>query len=294
VLASVLFALTLIVAVVLGLALLLETRLGLAPTTNWILWAVALFMGPYAIAMLVDRRYGARLAPDGGARRILRGVLHVYTRLGLGMANNPALALLSSHHGRRRTILLVVTVFLLALLASMGSYKVARTPDTFGSYDPFPAAEDAPARTLDTANYDDRRDPLRDTRASFIQSAVVIGPYVQLVVPFDPDRDADAMQRTCPAAKTADARLDCLQRVRTVSLDGHPLAVRYEIGRDARTERPALVAMIDVRALPRGRHALEIARPMRAREVLADVDARDPSDPDARPGRRHETIPFWR
>jgi hypothetical protein len=88
-----------------------------------------------------------------------------------------------------------------------------------------------------------------------------------LTVPYQPARDAAAMQQSCPdatAVEDADARagalLRCLAALHPVTLDGIPLAhLRYGAGSDAQTDRPALVAMIDVRSLAPGRHELAIA-----------------------------------
>jgi hypothetical protein len=57
--------------------------------------------------------------------------------------------------------------------------------------------------------------------------------------------------------------------------------LRYDIASDPRTDRPALVAMVDVRALAPGRHELQVAR-------AAAPD-------DKRPGASAPyRIPFWR
>ena len=54
--------------------------------------------------------------------------------------------------------------------------------------------------------------------------------------------------------------LRCLAALHPVTLDGIPLAhLHYDAGSDAQTDRPALVAMIDVRSLAPGRHELAIA-----------------------------------
>ena len=115
---------------------------------------------------------------------------------------------------------------------------------------------------------------------------MVIGPYLRLTVPYDPRRDSAAMRNCAIPAGTDDAkaaaRLDCLQSLHGVTLDGKPLpGLRYELGSDPRTDRPALVAMIDVRELPRGRHELQIAYPPK----------------DGKAGRIEpdfDRIPFWR
>ena len=260
VLASVLVALTLGVAFVLGGALWLDTQFGVPIDIVRVGTGFACFIVPYAAAMFIDRQFGARMAPGSAGQRTVHAVLRFYSRLGLGMANNPALALLSSHHGRRRTIFMMVTVFFVAVSAASASFVFARDPDLFGSYARFPDPDELDARNVDPAHYDDRRDISRELAVPFIQSAVVIGPYLQLVVPYVPDRDGPALQKSCANADDA-ATLACLQRLHPVQLDDKPIVVDYDVGQDARTDRPALVAMIDIRALPRGRHALRIAQP---------------------------------
>lgn len=99
------------------------------------------------------------------------------------------------------------------------------------------------------------------------------------------------MRKTCTQAKgltgggLAMARRGCLDALHAVTLDGAPLSdLRYEIASDPRTDRPALLAMIDVRSLAKGRHELRVARPPRVGR------APDPDNPD--PG--FHRIVFWR
>ena len=80
------------------------------------------------------------------------------------------------------------------------------------------------------------------------------------------------------------ARLACLQAPHAATLDVEQLTdVRYEIASDLRTGRPALLAMIDVRTLAKGRHELRVARPPRT--------DRKPDKDDPDPG--FDRIPFW-
>ena len=117
-------------------------------------------------------------------------------------------------------------------------------------------------------------------RDRYLQSAVIVGPFAQLVIPWAPDRDGPRMDARC-GTLPADRQLVCYaEHVRTVSLDGKPLPVAFDIGEDARTNRPAMVAMIDVRGLSRGRHVLGITLPPTKRT--------DDEDPPA------DYIPFWR
>src|SRR5690606_25714907 len=125
-----------------------------------------------------------------------------------------------------------------------------------GSYGLFP---DDAGKALDLAHYDDQRNPARHAAVPYVQSMVIDAPYVQLVLPYQPRRDDPAMRAGCPQPEE---RLACLQSLHGGTLDGKPVDdLAYEIARDPRTNRPALLAMIDIRQLAPGRHELQVARP---------------------------------
>jgi hypothetical protein len=275
VLASILFLITIGVAVLLGGALWIDTHYGIPIDIGWVAWGMSLLILPYAVTMMVDRNFGAKMQPGGLGQRIVRTTLRGYARIGLGMANNPALAMLSSHHGRRRTIFMTFSIFMIAVLAASSTFLYARDPDLFGSYARFPDADEVGARSVDPANYDDRRDIVRD-----------------LPVPLHP---VGGGHRTLPAARgalrarsrqqAAGGHLPERRRCRHAGLpaarashlarrQGDP--VQFDVGQDARTNRPALVAMIDIRELPLGRHEVSVAQPPTHK---ASGDSR---------------IPFWR
>ena len=121
---------------------------------------------------------------------------------------------------------------------------------------------------------------------------------MRLFVPYLPRRVQPAIERECPAAtvetdhedhatqKTAEearvgALLDCVAtHVHPLLLDGQPVAdLRYDLGRDPVSGLRGFVAMLDVRALPPGRHQLDVIRPQR-----------EGDDKPVEPA----VIPFWR
>ena len=249
--------------------------------------AFALLMLPILAAGMFDQARGARLQRDGLAHRLLSATLRFYIRIGMGRRNNHVLAVLTSNGGERRMMALVIGVMLAALIGVIATYKAMQTSSPIGSYGLFP---DAREFEIDAAHYDDQRDATRADAVPYIDSMVVDGPYLRLTVPYEPRRDGPAM-RTCkqPAdanpVQQAQALLTCLQGVRSVLLDGQPMkGLRYEIASDPRTVRPALLAMIDVRALAPGRHELLVGRP------LDPGSGRDRKDPTY----RHYRIVFWR
>ena len=258
-LASLLLATTVFVLVVVCCVLWIAQQLGFhPPAINVLLSAFALLAVPAALANRIDRARGHALARDGFAYRVLAAIFSIYGRIGIGRGNNPTLALVASHAGRLRLALFTAATLLLAIGVVMASYDAQRDPASLGQYARFPQFAAGSDRIVNAAHYDDTRNPERDPAVPYVQAAVVTGPYLRLVVPYQPASDDAALQRDCTGT-TADVRLACLQRLHAVTLDGAPVAVAFATGSDPRTDRPALVAMIDARALAPGRHVLQVA-----------------------------------
>ncbi len=271
------------------LAMLLSQAIGWRADPLFLMILVfSVVMVPFFIASTIDQRLAKRLRPEGLLHRATHAVLRFYTRIGMGRSSNRIIAMLTSNGGERRMLALVFGAMIAAIIAVATAYVAMRTPGATGNYSQFP---DSDALRIDAARYDDQRNPGRDQAQPFLQSLVVTGPYLKLVVPYRPNRLENAMRKHCGAMPgpeldaQASARLACLQSMHAVTVDGKPLAnVVYEIASDPRTERPALLAMIDVRDLPRGRHELHVAHPPRANRK-PDKDNPDPG---------FTRIPFWR
>lgn len=257
--------------------------LGSAGLANPMLVALGVLIVPWAIIQQVDRRVGARLPRDSAAGRLLRGALRLYARLGFGLQRNLGMAVLTSNGGRFRLTALTLAVMLLALGSVVEGYDAMRHPDRVGSFALFPS--DAP-EAIASAHYDDMRNPARDAAVPYLPSMLAKDPYLRVVVPYAPSRDAPAMRRTCPAlerlagATRAREALACLGRLHAISLDGVPMAPGYEAGSDPRTDRPAVIAMLDIRTLAPGRHVLAVTRPPDPEAATTDSTV--------------ERIPFWR
>lgn len=247
---------------------------------------IGLFL-PYFAAALIDSAIGRRLQPESRTYALLHRVMTFYQRLGFSRRNNAVIAIIASQRGEWRMVAIMFGVFVPVLLGVAGSYTAMRLNLPLGSYELFPAAR---ALRLDATHYDDQRDPTRAGALPYIDSMVVEGPYLRLVIPYEPRRDIPLLRScTLPAngndAQVAQARLGCLQVQRKVQLDGKPIdGLHFDAATDPRTGRPALLAMIDVRALANGRHELLVARP-----PVPD-SRRDRRDPDYRNYR----IVFWR
>lgn len=268
-----------------GLSQALDWRLN---TFMMMMLVFAVVMVPFLGAVAIDQGFAGRLRPGGPLHRATHAVLSFYTRIGMGRRSNRIVALLTSNGGERRMLALVFGAMIAAIVGVLVAFAAMRASGVVGSYRLFP---DIQALRIDPAHYDDQRNPARDEALPFVQSNVVTGPYLELVVPYRPNRAGAAMRQTCTQMKgltgggRAMARLACLQALHAVTLDGEPVTdLHYEVASDPRTDRPALLAMIDVRSLAKGRHELHVARPPRGSR------APDPENPD--PG--FDRIVFWR
>ena len=238
-------------------------------------------MLPLVVAMTVDRYLGRRLQPQGRLWRAAAAPIAFYRLIGISRGSN-VLGLIASHGGERRIGALTIAIVTIGMAAALFSTLWRLDPSSLGGYARFPSGEEL--QVVDPSHYDDQRDPGIDRAVAYIQSSVVVGPYLKLVVPYRPGDDDVALQRRCPAVSAKPgpdaAVLACLTAVHAIRIDGKPLAGQaYEISEDPRTDRPALLAMIDVRTLAPGRHVLTVDRMSTSKNKKANEPY---------------TIPFWR
>src|SRR5574337_225512 len=243
---------TVLFAIILAGASLAGVHANLFPVFSFCFAAIILVM---LLARRIDRLFGPRLRQHGLPRRMLATTFRVIAHGGFGRRSE-VMALLASHGSERRINLLTIITFTALFMAVTFGMHAMKDPAGVGSYGLFPHSIDD-ARELRSAHYDDQRD-----------------------APAEQRRCANALAMA-PGKARGVAMLDCLASLHAVSLDGQPLTtLHYDIGSDARTERPALQAMIDVRALATGRHLLRIARA--------------PTTDAAGNGDDADVIAFWR
>ena len=256
---------------------------------SMLILSIVIIAAPRILINVLDRKFTDRSRESGLLRKSIAGGFNFYARVGFADRGG-VLGVLASHHGRWRVRLVTTVAMMLCVLGAVFSQFAMRSPNRLGTYASFPQFEKSSTQIVDAAHYEDQRETLGASVVPFVQSAVIDGNYLKLVIPYQPDRDSAGMRRRCPGALTiadADARaesmLSCLAALHSVSLDGKLLSdQRFDAGSDARSERPALVAMIDVRALAPGRHEITIARV----PVLGDDGKPESAKPWA--------IPFWR
>lgn len=261
------------------------------------LWALGLLVVPLLVAMLgaqlVDYRAGARLDPAGAAAGAVRRVLRV------ALATSPrgvrSIGAVLTTNIERRVVLPVVFV---AFAAAMGvavltSETEAEPLPGAGAYQYF--ADDAPAASLVAARYATLRgDEPAGTRAPWLDTDVVVGPYVRLFIPYRLQAHNSALAAACPglrpldvddalapAARAASAAvLACAARVHRVALDGRPLpGLRLRFFADPRANRRGFLAHVPVAGLAAGEHVLSVWPAVRAGRP---------------PAKAPYELPFWR
>ncbi len=279
---------------------------------NWaLLWATGSLTLPILVFTILDRLVGTRLREGGWlARQLERGV-RFSILMNLGRFTQPLLPLITTNVGGRRGNWLLLLVFGLVIgivsldtVSRRGRLSVLRG-------EAFPVQSRSSG--VNALHYSAlRSDTQRFDAAPYIPEEVVVGPYLRLFVAYSPDRHDAAMHRDCASVfsvakpETAGKEIDeaalrereqtrrggeaelmaCFGRLLDLRLDGAELPqLVLERHRDPFSGHDGGLAMIDVRALPKGRHELEIKRLARARNGLRF--ATDPPPPSDR-------IVFWR
>jgi hypothetical protein len=259
-------------------------------------WLLVVLLGavilPLVLAWRIDRMLGDRLLPDGVAARALRAVFRGYSMIGFSRSALPVMLLMSSHAGLKRFQLMIFVIAMGATLVTIYEIDATQHPEAIGNYALLPTNAADSADALFPQHYDDQRGTDRLGMSPFVQSQVVGDAFLRVVVPIAPLRMEPAMQHACPPssahaandttqqAEHRGAILACLSALYPLSLDGQVRHdVHYDLGTDAKTRRPALIAMIDLRALSNGRHELVVG---------------EPPSPDEDTSTTLERIPFWR
>jgi len=260
------------------------------PISGWLLVGLlGAVLLPLVLSWRIDRMLGDRLQPDGIAARTLRAIFRAYALIGFSRSAFPVMLLMSSHAGLKRFQLMIFLIGMGASLVTLYQLNAGQHYEVIGNYALLPTNAADSADALFPQHYDDQRGTDRLGMSPFVQSQVVGDAYLRVVVPIAPLRMEPAMQHVCPAlAHGADstmspgqrgAILACLSSLYPLSLDGQVRHdVHYDLGTDAKTQRPALIAMIDLRALSNGRHELVVGEPPSPEEDASTV----------------ERIPFWR
>ena len=246
-----------------------------------------LLMTPLMIATIVDGQCGKtrRDAPAWVMR-----VLRAYAAIGMTIEHNIALQMMNHRMSSGRRSMKGSVAMMLLMIVLMGIVGIATLLPQVGIgtflKGEFPRIEAGRAESLRGVHYLDRMARGDALRVPVLPSELVSGPYARLFIPYVADWH-DATMRGCRdgAREVDEARRDaallaCVARALPVTLNGVPVGESWLYAEDRRHDRRGFVVMIDVRALPAGRHELQVAQP---RAALDD-------DEPVVPWR----IPFWR
>ena len=268
--------------------------------------SLGLVLLPTFAAAMIDQRLKRRGGDDVPDTRLHRWTGAVY-RMRINRLPAPLMLMLSTNlRGRRAyvlffaALLLLMTVLLAEVFARAGVLRL-------DGYDYLPA--DEMGQSADLRHYRDARTIAADDMSPSIASMLATGDYLQLVVPYRPERFNPMIERHCTASpaeaqqlsealqadpsaqrRTLEQRvLDCMRRQLDIRLDGsEPGAVDLVFSTDPGTGLRALMAVVPIRDLATGRHELTLARIPRASVW---------DDPDALAEHRAEgpvRIAFWR
>ncbi len=255
----------------------------------WLLLLLA--AAPGTVAVVVDRRMGARIDPESPAgRRLARLASLAYRANGVAVFGPILLTLFTNVRKR---------VMYPLFYAIMGGLLLLVAGETFVRQGilSYAGAEYLPDEPGDF--YEDQR-PAGEVYARMpsLQSDVVTGPYVKLFVPYQPERHGRALER-CPGARplresgfryggsgaepdtaAVAAVLRCIAGVHRVALNGRPVAdLRFDFHTHPRTGVRGVMAHLPTAGLPRGRNVLTV-HPV------------PPTRPRPKPPEPW-TIPFW-
>jgi hypothetical protein len=243
------------------------------------------------LGWVVDRLAGKRLREGSVIRRLLRVRARVtYVVFGVWLYGPLSYTLLTNVRKR-----VAVPILALGILGSL-QFAIRDANRHVGTYLPSRRDVQAVAR----GDYEALRPAEGAPRLSpTIQSDVVEGPYVKLFVPYSRENDQAAMRRECTVLgplrrrgmisgsrklTTADSlaylrTFECLARVRSVTLDGKPVAnLAYRYYQHPVSGTPGVIAYLPTDSLARGMHTLYV---------------RSAPDTAGKP-RRGSEIVFWR
>jgi hypothetical protein len=252
-----------------------------------------MLLAPYFVCASIDTLFGKRLDAAGGLGRLVARVLDAYSRIGFGRSANTLLTLLGSNVGERKALILVMAV-MGVVFAIAGAGPIMRTRDVpLAEWDWLPGSRSGSAVDVQAPHYADHRKVGDSVLWPYLPSMVSRGPWLPLVVPYDPVRHNESISAACPTLVAEESRdpaqelarrsalLACIAKIHPASLDGQPLILDFQIYQAADGLR-GFIAMIDVRSLAPGRHVLALGRPTIAR----DLERGTPPEPFR--------IPFWR
>lgn len=257
---------------------------GVEPTLIVVAAAVSFGVVP-AAAIGLERLMGDRIRPGSAPARVIERLVAFYYRGSGGALYLPIQFTLFSRI--KKTIVWPAAIaIVVGLMLTLMFTELSRSTGLRLSADGR-LPERAGRRAVASDHFADAR--AAHSTAPYIQSDIVEGPYVRLTVPLSAVTYGDRLTDACPDLPTLaegatasanptdpppdvadEARLlDCLGRIWSVTLDGRPLTIEWDLSW-TRRGADALLAYVPTRGLASGAHLLEVTRAARAVDDDAD------------------------
>lgn len=254
---------------------------------------------------LLDRFGSQRLREGGAADRALAALVRANIAVSPLRLIGPISLVLQTRLSEKRTnflvvgsILVVTGSLMVGLFARSGLLRL----DSLRYVPESPGQEGVEAEAY-RSNWTDEDFDVARWRPS-IDTDVVVGPYVRLVLPYRPSTHNARIAKACPELEPAReggfsfgrledddphqrsrVAIECFVGLFHIELDGRPLTdVRFDWYTEPRHQVPGAIAYLDVRELTPGRHQLMVDAPRG--ELPSGLEAED--------RRRRLVIPFWR
>jgi hypothetical protein len=256
---------------------------------------LAVVMGPYLLAHMLDRFVGDRISPAGPIGRFLTRIIRGGNAAMALPVITPLMTTLTSRLGGRRGVLILILLVYALMAVAVVQIALMRNAINLDGYRY--VGRDDGLRLVEPRHYANQRvdESTRYSTRPFVQSDIIRGPFVRLFIPYSPRRTERAIAESCPdvaalPAETFEAEsrrrsavLECARGLFDVRLNGAPqTGLQFDFGADAASEMRGFVAYLPTKDLARGRHELSVRNPPRS-----DDPPLDPADD----GRFH--IPFW-
>jgi hypothetical protein len=291
--------------VVVALAQLLEKASGLDDNDYIVFGVLAITIVPPLLGWAIDRSIGGSLAPGSRGDRMV-SALHRTQRLMSPIRElRQMLIVLTSNLGRRRGVVIVSGVFYVLIAATFIDLRSGLGDLHLDSYSH--VARDDGARNIVAEHYRSQRaGRARYSLTPSIAAPVVDGDWLELFVPFRTVSHPRAISANCPGvnadpvagsedlhdatavaaeAVRREAVLACIARLHPLAIDGQAVTdIHWDFHTEPVGELAGMLAMIDVRGLPPGRHELSIAR----------LDTREPGEMASTSPPPPWRIVFWK
>ena len=256
-------------------------------------------------SMLIDRRKGHQLVPGTRAYRAVKQLVIASYSINMVRVIGPMVWTVSTNLGQKKALGLMYGALIVLIFLSTIDRLARSDRLSINSYDYFAASRD---HQVAYRFYENQREPGKAyPRTPSIQSDIIRDPYIKLFIPFYPRRDNAAIAKACPTVKPIQERgiqlgadapvpdslalpvLECIARIRTVSIDGVARPdVEFSFYEQPTTGLKGVIAYIAVDSLAHGRHILGVV-PMPPVQLPKDTAALRAAE-----WKKPTPIPFWR